>query len=73
MEGNRLEMELTDTMAKELTSLFNIEIEIMRGTKEMMPDGRTRYTLSIECEQKSKLIVEFIMGVMFRHLGDSRN
>ncbi len=72
MGTGKLEMELTDYMASVIKETFNIEIEMMQGDTLKLPDGRTRYTLQVN-EEKGKLIVKFIMAVMFKNKQNSPN
>lgn len=53
-------MELTPYMAERLRDAFELELEMMRGTKELLPDGRTRYIFEITDEEKGRMIVDFI-------------
>jgi hypothetical protein len=66
MNNGELIMELTDTMVKVVKETFNIEIEMMQGTIEKLSDGRTRYTLQIDSEEKGEMIKQFILSVMFK-------
>lgn len=66
MDKGKLTMDLTDKMTKTVKENFDIEIEMMQGEIEKLPDGRTRYTLEVN-EEKGKVIIQFILAVMFRN------
>jgi hypothetical protein len=62
MEDNSgtLTMELTDYMANLVKETFDLEIEMLQGTIEKLPDGRTKYVIEVGHE-KSELVLKFIL------------
>lgn len=58
-----LYMELTPKMEKKLVDLFDIEIEVLQGTREKMADGRTAITCEVP-DHKGKPIVKFCAMVI---------
>jgi len=55
-----VEMDVTPEMEKLLIETFNIEIEVMQGTSEKLPDGRNRIKFKVGGE-KSDVIREFVL------------
>lgn len=51
-------IEVTASVEKSFRDVF--EIEMLRGTREPLPDGRARITFAITDEAKGKRLVEFI-------------
>jgi hypothetical protein len=42
------EMTLTPYMEKKLISEFNLEIEVLQGTREQLADGRARISITVQ-------------------------
>ena len=64
-EPATLEMELTPEMEKCLKGEpFFLEIEMLQGEKQDLPDGRVRYTLIIQDQFKIDLIKEFVLKLI---------
>lgn len=64
MEHGNLVMELTPEMQKTLIPFFNIEVEVMQGIVEDLPNGSKKYTLQINDQQKGELIMSFCCHVI---------
>lgn len=62
MDAN-LEMELTPYMAEIVERDFDLQIEFLQSTKEPLPDGRTRYFMTVKGE-KAELIKEFVLKLI---------
>jgi hypothetical protein len=58
-----LEMELTPEMQVTLIHGLNLEIEVMQGKREPLPDGRTRFTLTVTGE-KAELVRRFMVRML---------
>jgi hypothetical protein len=56
-----LTLELTDDMIPVFREVF--EIEMLRGETEDLPDGRTRFTLDVESEEKGAAIINFMRSI----------
>lgn len=55
----KVEMDLTDEMAKQLIELFEIEIEIMQGETIPLASGLTRY--KFKCSgHKARMVRDFV-------------
>ena len=63
-------MELTPYMEEKLRDVFNLEIEMLQGTREPLPDGRARLTFEIKDQAKGRMVVDLIM--MLNDLPSSR-
>lgn len=66
-EGNdygELIMEVTPQMAIIFKEEFNLEIEMMQGEKELLPNGNTRYTIRVFDDQKNEIIKEFCLKII---------
>ena len=61
-------MELTPWMEKFVKEEFGLEIEMLQGDKENMPDGRVKYTFHIEGEKADR-----IKEIMLQLISDSNN
>jgi len=64
-EPAEVTMDLTPTMEKLITDVFNIEMEIMQGETESLGDGRNRITIKVEGE-KAEMIGKFILSFISR-------
>lgn len=60
-------MELTPEFEKTFRETFNLELDMLRGTREPLPDGRTRFTFTITSEEQGRLLVEFIRKLPNHH------
>lgn len=56
-------MELTPMMERIMRQEMNLDLEMMRGTRELLPDGNTRFVFRIEDQEKGRCLVEFIRRV----------
>lgn len=63
-----LTMELTPLMEALMVDVFDLEGELLRGSREQLPDGRHRLTLQIEDKNKGRLICEFIQALPNHHV-----
>lgn len=62
-----VEMDVTPEMEKLLIEIFNVEIEVMQGSIEKLPDGKNRIKFEVGGE-KAELIKEFILkGISKSH------
>jgi len=67
--NNNVPAELDMTISKDMEKMFMsdpffLELEMLQGEKESLPDGRTRYKLTITCPIKSDLIKQFCLKVV---------
>jgi hypothetical protein len=58
-----LEMELTPFMTKVMRDIF--EVEMLQGHNEPMPDGRIKWTITIEDEEKANLFRQWMVKFFF--------
>jgi hypothetical protein len=63
-EGATITMELTTEFAKTIRDRLNIEIEMLQGIIEPMPDGRTRYIITVTDPDKMELLREFALKLI---------
>lgn len=56
-----VEMTLTPYMEKKLISEFNLEIEVLQGTREQLADGRARISITVRDEEKGELLRRFAL------------
>jgi len=63
IDGNQVEMELTDKMAAQLKEIFDVEVEMLQGSVEKLPNGLSRYKFVVS-KEKGKLIQKFLLMVI---------
>ena len=67
MEENNYEaevtMEVNDEIADLIRETFNVEVEMLRGSIEKLPNGQTKYSFEV-AGQKAEMIKEFILKVI---------
>lgn len=56
-----VEMTLTAYMEKRLIDEFNLEIEVMQGTREQLADGRARIAITVRDADKGELLRRFVL------------
>ena len=67
-----LTMEISPDLAKELSSLFNIEVEMMQGKVEDLANDLKRFTIKIP-KHKGGRIKEFLLNTIIRPSGTQLN
>lgn len=58
-----VEMTLTPEMEQTFKEYFNLEIEMMQGITEHLPNGQTKFTIEV-APDKAELIKEFMLKVI---------
>lgn len=56
-------MELTPAMEEQMIDTFEIEVEIMQGSREEMPDGRSRIKIEVNGE-KEAMLKDYVLMLM---------
>lgn len=56
-----LQMEMPADMLDTFIDLFNIEIEVLRGTRETLPGNWVKVEIEVTSEEKAKVIQSFIL------------
>lgn len=59
-----LTMEVTPTVEMKLKEAFNLEVEILQGDREIMPDGRNKITIKIYDATKCEMVKEFCLKMI---------
>lgn len=62
-----LEMTVSDYMQEQMKTTFDLEIPMLQGEYEKLPNGMHRYKIIVP-EEKAALLMEF-----FRHLASSND
>lgn len=56
-----VEMTLTPYMEKRLIDDFNLEIEVLQGSREQLADGRARISITVRDADKGELLRRFCL------------
>ena len=63
-DGAELTMEITPDMEESILNLFDLKIEILKGTRETMEDGKIRIKIFITDEDKAMMVKEFVLKMI---------
>lgn len=70
--------EVTMTINPEMEYLFrdtlNLDIEMMQGTREELPNGQVKYSFKIYDDQKNEMVKEFALKMISHsHIKENKN
>lgn len=64
-KGATLKMTITPEMEKQFKGYpYFLEIEMMQGDRKVLKDGRIKYWIEIDDEEKADLMKEFVLKMI---------
>lgn len=64
-KGATLKMTITPEIEKQFKSYpYFLEIEMMQGDRKVLKDGRIKYRIEIDDEEKADLMKEFVLKMI---------
>lgn len=63
-EPAELTMEIDRETEQFLVDHFDLELEVLQGSREQLPDGRSRIRMLITDQQKAQLVFAFVVKLI---------